>query len=135
MTEASPFANKSGRTVTFDEESLKNKGGSRAPLPEGDYYLRVLAHDPSAARDDMDALKFAEVESDQWVFDNLVYTDKGKWKVAQILISAEVIAEITPGMTVTVPDLTGKTVRARVFIDQKQNPPRNKIGEYLPPIK
>ena len=129
-----PFAKSSSRRVSFDEESLTTKTQNFGPLPEGDYYLKVITHQPKANHDDMDELKFEETETSRWLFDNLVYRDKAKWKIAQILISSGVIDKIEPGMTIDVPDLTGKVVRARVFVD-RDNPQRNRIGEYLPPVK
>lgn len=135
-TESNPFANQSNaRRVTFDDDSLKGGGGTREPLPEGDYFFKVLSHGPKTNHKDMDELKLAEVETDKWIFDNLVYRPKAIWKVAQVLVAAGVVEEVTPGMEIDVPDLTDMTIRARVFIDDKTNPPRNRIGEYLPPIK
>jgi len=137
MPEKNPFANKPARRVEFTDETTKGAPESkvREPLVAGEYYFTILEHKPKENQSDMDEVRLAEVETETWIWDNLVYRPKALWKVAQMLVAAGVIEEATPGMSIDIPDLTGKKIRARVYVDTTQAKPRNRISEYLPPIK
>ena len=107
-------------------------------VPAGEYKLRVVdaKEDTSKGGNDMIELKLTvlgETKDGPHLFDHLVFTPGGQWKVDQFLAAAGMHPGEGADVTVSAQDLLSAEVEAQLKVEEFDGVKRNKVVRYIVP--